>query len=76
MSRDPELLAARNKRIKQDYDKLEAEKVHGVQKYRYEAILAILSNRWFLSPDYIGKIILAENKTENQLEIFNNENPD
>lgn len=76
MSRIPELKHSRNKAIKEAYDKLEAETVNGlrgkVPKYRREAILAILSTKFYLSPDYISNIVIAFDKPENQLTIFDN----
>ena len=72
MSRMPELKNLRNKAIKEAYDKLEAETVVGmkgpVRKYRREAILAILSKRFYLAPDTISNIVLAPD--DSQLNLF------
>lgn len=77
MSRNPQLKSERNKAIKEAFKKLEAETVNGpkdqkVQKYRREAVLAILSRRFFLAPDTIADIILLpdEDDDESQLILF------
>ena len=74
MSRIPELKHRRDKDIKEAYDKLEAETVSGlrnrVAKYRREAILEILSKKFYLSPDYISNIVISFDKDPNQLNLF------
>lgn len=70
MSRNPLLLAERNAEIKKQYQRLEDEKVHGVQKYRYEAILHILSRRFFLAPMTIKEILLTDDEPTTQLNMF------
>lgn len=74
MSRDPQLKKQRNNDIKDAYEKLEAETVNGlkvkVRKYRREAILAILSKRFYLAPDTISDIILTPKDDDKQTKLF------
>lgn len=52
-----EFAAKRNAAIYEDYKRLRDKKEHGVQKYTHEWICNELSNRYFLSADWIGRII-------------------
>lgn len=74
MSRDPQLKRERNNAIKEAYEKLEAETVNGlkikVKKYRREAILAILSKRFYLAPDTISNILLTPAEDDKQIKLF------
>lgn len=75
MGRDHSLKIDRNKQIKEAYKKLEAETVNGlnikVRKYRREAILALLSKRFFLKPDSISNILLSPDVDAKQTKLFN-----
>ncbi len=62
MSRNTELRNERNTNIIKDYSKLEAEVIDPkaktpVQKYRHEAILAILSQKYYLTPGTVQNIV-------------------
>lgn len=70
MSRNHELKTTRNDKIKSDYSKLENEKIHGVQKYRHEAILHILSKRYYLTPGTIQNILITTDQPDNQTKLF------
>lgn len=58
MSRSPELKKARNEAILKAYNLLAKETIGEKQKYRHEAILAILANKFYLHSDTIGKIVV------------------
>lgn len=78
MSRIPALKKARNAAIKEAYAKLESETVNGFgahkeRKYRRDAILAILSKRFYLAMDTISDIVIAADEDEvdkNQIKLF------
>jgi hypothetical protein len=64
MSRDPVAKTKRNQDIKEACRKLEAETVNGigkrkVQKYTREAVVAILSNRFYLAERTIENILYS-----------------
>jgi hypothetical protein len=71
MSRRPDLKKSRNDSIKEAFKKLEDEKIHGVQKYRHEAILLILSKRFYLAANTIQKILVEVDEPNNQIKLFN-----
>jgi hypothetical protein len=63
MSRNLELKTKRNDKIKAEYAKLSKETIgtkNPVPKYRHIAILAILSDKFYLKPDYIQNIISTQ----------------
>lgn len=76
MSRDQELYNRRNKKIKEAYEKLAAEQVGGARptaKYKHAAILSMLSDRFFLTPDYIQNLLCApdpDQENPNQIKLF------
>lgn len=70
MSRDPILKHERNNDIKKDYKRLESVEINGVQKYRREAIMHMLSKKYYLSPGTISNIVLSEDVPVNQTRLF------
>jgi hypothetical protein len=52
MPRNKKLLQTKYQRIKDKYKKLSGERIHGVQKYSYVAILKMLENEFLLTADY------------------------
>ena len=59
--RDPELLAARNKEIREIFKKMQEEREFGVRKYRSEYIVAKLSQKFYLSTYTIDGIVFTSN---------------
>lgn len=57
MSRDRDLRDERDKKIKEEYQKLASKKVGDVELYRHEAMLVILSKKFWLSPVTINNIL-------------------
>lgn len=75
MSRDPHLKTTRNKDVKEAYAKLAGETVAGLngkreQKYRHNAILAILSRKFYLAPGTLANILILPEEDDNQLALF------
>ncbi|HXU28132.1 MAG TPA: hypothetical protein VN698_12955 [Bacteroidia bacterium] len=75
MSRDKSLLIERNEAIKAKYDELakktiKDKKGREIELYRREAILIMLSKRFWLSPVTIDNILSAPEEPTNQLELF------
>jgi hypothetical protein len=60
MSRDQDLKKARNKAIKDAYNKLSTESTGKTSKYKYAEILKMLGDRFYFTPNTIEKIILKE----------------
>lgn len=80
MSRNPILKRARNNDIKKAYAKLEAETVtamrgNKVQKYSRQAILAILSRKFYLEPDTLSNILIMPDEVvdKRQMDMFKGE---
>jgi hypothetical protein len=57
MSRDKKIQAIRNDAILKEYNLLAKERVGSAQKYTTPAILEMLSQKFFLSPDTFRNII-------------------
>lgn len=58
MPRDKTLTELKHRAIKERYKQLSAKKTKGGrQLYTFAAILEMLSETFFLTPDYIAKII-------------------
>ncbi len=64
MSRDSELKAKRDERICARYKALADKKIGGKQMYRHEAILEMMKDEFFLTPDTIERIVSNEGKDE------------
>ena len=58
MARNRELIDRRNATIKKEYKKLLSVEHKGKRKYTYDYVLEILSEKYFLTPDYISQIIM------------------
>jgi hypothetical protein len=65
MSRDKKIQAIRNEAILNEYNILKREKVGAAQKYSYAAILEILSQKFFLLPETVMKIVGKTKRQKN-----------
>jgi hypothetical protein len=52
------LKTERDQQLYSTYLKLKREKILGVQKYRYEAILRLVGKKFYLAPMTVKEIIL------------------
>lgn len=60
MARDKELKNKRNVRIYTKYTELYAKNINGKRLYTYDAIMAMLSDEFYLMPDTISKIVVEQ----------------
>ena len=68
-SKTSPLLIKRNKLIVADYEKYSSMKSEkGVEKYRHEYILELLSNKYFLAEKTINDILYAKPDTGNSVD--------
>jgi len=75
MSRIPELKHERDKQICEKYAQLTEKKVKDKQLYRHEAILEMLSKKFFLASATIERIVSGNSESRpfvdpNQVSIF------
>lgn len=74
MSRIPELKHERDKQIREAYTKIAGKMVGDKQLYRHEAILEMLSKKFYLGAATIGKILSDNESTPfvnpNQIKMF------
>lgn len=73
MSRIPELKNERDQRIREKYKELSEKKIKDVQLYRHEAILEMLSRKFYLSKSWIERIVSGNTGTPddpNQTKLF------
>lgn len=57
MSRIPELKNERDYRIREKYKELAEKKIGNTQLYRHDAILEMLSKKFYLSTSWIERIV-------------------
>ena len=79
MSRNPKLKEALFEEICKFYEAQSEKLIDGVQLYRHKAILTMASKKFYLTPDYIERIVSGNTGTPkepvdpNQISMFNEE---
>jgi hypothetical protein len=81
MSRIPELKHERDKQIRDKYMQLAEKKVKDKQLYRHEAILEMLSHKFFLAAATIERIVSGNSESvpfvdPNQVKMFDDKDHD
>lgn len=65
------LIAQRNRDLLREFKRLSSQREHGVQKYHYEYILAKLSQRFYLMPSTIERILkTTPDERDGQMELW------
>lgn len=62
MSIDKNNIVLRNKAVLTEYNKLARIKVFNVQKYSHAAIIELVSQKFFLTPETTAKIVIKQRK--------------
>ena len=52
----------RNERLMARFAELQRKEVDGIRLFRYQAILNILADEFFLTPDYVSRLVQRHNR--------------
>lgn len=74
MSRNNNLTTIRDNKIRERYTVLSEKKIGDKHLYRREAVLEMLSMEFYLTPDWIGRIVMNVKVTDDtdpdQIKLF------